>query len=149
MFSPASKARPKLPALVPATADDDATHPCCPAATPPTPDAAPHPGGAPDVSRPRRLSWVERLRRVFAQDVLPCACSGRRTVVAFVAEANLTRSLLTSLGLPAEPAMFAPARAPLRPSSPGTTPRSLALSAAPTDRTQVGMDSSALTSRKR
>jgi hypothetical protein len=42
------------------------------------------------------------LRRVFAEDVLPCACGGRRTVVAFVADANLTRSLLTSLGLPAE-----------------------------------------------
>jgi hypothetical protein len=48
---------------------------------------------------------------VFAQDVLQCACGGRRTVVAFVADANLTRSLLTSLGLPAEPATFAPARA--------------------------------------
>jgi hypothetical protein len=57
--------------------------------------------------------------------------------------------LLTSLGLPAEPATFAPARAPPRPSSPGTTPRSLALSAAPTDRTPVGMDSSALTLPKR
>jgi hypothetical protein len=52
------------------------------------------------------------LRRVFAQDVLPCACGGRRAVVAFVTDANLTRSLLTSLGLPAEPATFAPARAP-------------------------------------
>ena len=36
----------------------------------------------------------------------------RRTVVAFVADANLTRNLLTSLGLAAEPATFAPARAP-------------------------------------
>jgi len=70
------------------------------------------PGGPPAVSRPRRLPWAELLRRVFAQDVLQCACGGRRTVVAFVADANLTRSLLTSLGLPAEPATFAPARAP-------------------------------------
>jgi len=45
---------------------------------------------------------------VFAQDVLQCPCGGRRTVVAFVADAHLTRSLLTSLGLPAEPATFAP-----------------------------------------
>ncbi|HEX8112827.1 MAG TPA: transglutaminase family protein [Kofleriaceae bacterium] len=40
------------------------------------------------------------------------ACGGRRTVVAFVADATLTRSLLTSLGRPAEPATFAPARVP-------------------------------------
>ena len=112
VFGPASKARPKLRALVPATAPDNATHPGCPAATPPTPADAPHPGGSPAVSRPRRLPWAELLRRVFAQDVLQCACGGRRTVVAFVADANLTRSLLTSLGLPAEPATFAPARAP-------------------------------------
>ncbi|HEX7839328.1 MAG TPA: hypothetical protein VF469_17745, partial [Kofleriaceae bacterium] len=109
---PASKARPKLRALVPATAPDNATHPGCPAATPPTPDDAPHPGGPPAVSRPCRLPWAELLRRVFAQNVLRCACGGRHTVVAFVADANLTRSLLTSLGLPAEPATFAPARAP-------------------------------------
>ncbi len=112
VFGPAIKARPKLRALVPATAPDNATHPGCPAATPPTPADAPHPGGSPAVSRPRRLPWAELLRRVFAQGVLQCACGGRRTVVAFVADANLTRSLLTSLGLPAEPATFAPARAP-------------------------------------
>jgi hypothetical protein len=44
---------------------------------------------------------------VFAQYVLQCACGGRRTVVAFVADATLTRSLLTSLGLPAEPVLTA------------------------------------------
>ena len=54
---------------------------------------------------------AELLRRVFAQDVLPCACGGRRTVVAFVADANLTRSLLTSLGLHAEPVTCASTRA--------------------------------------
>jgi hypothetical protein len=51
---------------------------------------------------------------VFAEDVLQCACGGRRPVVAFVADTNLARTLLTSLGLPAEPATFAPARAPLQ-----------------------------------
>jgi len=100
---------------VPATAPDDATHPGCPAATPPTSDAALPPGGPPAVSRHRRLPWAELLRRVFAEDVLACACGGRRTVVVFVADANVTRSLLTSLGLPAEPATFAPARAPPQP----------------------------------
>jgi len=75
---------------------------------------------------------------VFAQDVLPCACGSRRTVVAFVAfvaNVNFTRSLLTSLGLPAEPATFTPACAHPRPSPPGTTPHNLTLSAVPTDQT--------------
>ena len=37
VFGPASKARPKLRALVPATTPDNATHPGCPAAKPTTP----------------------------------------------------------------------------------------------------------------
>jgi hypothetical protein len=48
------------------------------------------------------------LRRVFAEGILQCACGGHRTVVAFVADANLARSLLTALGLPAEPPRLRP-----------------------------------------
>jgi len=62
--------------------------------------------------RARRLPWADLLRRVFAQDVLCCLCGGRRTVVAFVTDPNRARSLLTTLGLPAVPATFAPARDP-------------------------------------
>jgi hypothetical protein len=60
------------------------------------------------VARARHLAAPQTGAITFVQ----CACGGRRTVVAFVADANLTRSQLTSLGLPAEPATFAPARAP-------------------------------------
>jgi hypothetical protein len=52
------------------------------------------------------------LRRVFAQDVLRCDCGGRRSVVALVTDATRARGLLTTLGLPTEPATFAPARDP-------------------------------------
>jgi hypothetical protein len=89
VFGPAAKVRSKLRALIPAThaADAPAT---CPAAATPIP------------MRVRRLPWADLLRRVFAQDVLTCPCGGRRSVTAFV----------TALGLPAQPAMFAPARDP-------------------------------------
>ncbi|TMQ03053.1 MAG: ATP-dependent helicase HrpA [Deltaproteobacteria bacterium] len=67
---------------------------------------------APVWSRARRLPWVELLRRVFAQDILVCPCGGRRSVVAFVADAGQAHSLLVTLGLPADSATFAPARDP-------------------------------------
>jgi hypothetical protein len=49
---------------------------------------------------------------VFPDDVLRCPCGGRRCVVAFVADRTIARSLLSALGLPGEPATFAPARDP-------------------------------------
>jgi hypothetical protein len=49
---------------------------------------------------------------VFAQDVLLCRCGGRRSVVAFVTDVARARGLLVTLGLPADPATFAPARDP-------------------------------------
>lgn len=51
-------------------------------------------------------------RRVFADDVLQCPCGGRRSVIAVVADPALARTLLTTLGLPNEPATFATARDP-------------------------------------
>jgi hypothetical protein len=48
---------------------------------------------------------------VFAQDVLHCPCGGRRAVVAFVVDPAVAHSVLGTLGLPVEPARFAPARA--------------------------------------
>ena len=98
VFGPAAKARSKLRALIPATdAADPAT---CPAA------------GTPIPMRARRLSWADLLRRVFTEDVLTCPCDGRRSVTAFVTDRHFARSLLVALGLPAEPATFAPARDP-------------------------------------
>jgi hypothetical protein len=66
----------------------------------------------PTRSRARRLPWADLLRRVFAEDVLHCPCGGHRSVTAFVVDERLARSLLTTLGLAAEPATFIPARAP-------------------------------------
>jgi hypothetical protein len=40
------------------------------------------------------------LRRVFAADVLQCACGDRRSVVAIVTDPALARTLLAALGLP-------------------------------------------------
>jgi hypothetical protein len=101
VFGPASNARAKLRALVPATDHNDTAG--CPGAMQPV------------VPRAGRLPWADLLRRVFAQDVLRCPCGGRRSVVAFVTDATRTRSLLTTLGLPADPATFAPARDPPQP----------------------------------
>jgi hypothetical protein len=75
IFGPASKARAKLRALMPAT-DDDTAHAACPG----TPHAV--------APRARRLPWADLLRRVFAEDVLVCPCGSRRSVVAFVADAG-------------------------------------------------------------
>jgi hypothetical protein len=55
------------------------------------------PGLAVDLKHDYVINFA---KRVFAQDVLPCACGGRRTVVAFVADADLTRSLLTDVQRP-------------------------------------------------
>jgi hypothetical protein len=52
------------------------------------------------------------LRRVFADDVLQCSCGGRRSVIAVVVAPAVARTLLAVLGLPHEPAAFAPARDP-------------------------------------
>jgi len=99
VFGPASKHRAKLRTLVPAA--DDAIDPSC--------RSAPPGSGS---SRARRLPWADLLRRVFADDVLRCPCGGRRSVVALVANPTIARTLLATLGLPAEPATFAPARDP-------------------------------------
>ncbi|HEX2690845.1 MAG TPA: transposase [Kofleriaceae bacterium] len=64
-----------------------------------------------------RLTWtsdgrvsykLKRPRRVFAQDVLPYTCGGRRTVVAFVADANLTRTCLPASASPPSPQRLHP-----------------------------------------
>jgi hypothetical protein len=59
-----------------------------------------------------RVPWAELLRRAFAADVLTCPCGGRRRVVAVVIDSAIARALLAALGLPYNPATFAPARAP-------------------------------------
>jgi hypothetical protein len=102
VFGPASKHRAKPRALVPATDADDAATSSCPGSE----------SSSSSSSRARRLPWADPLRRVFADDVLQCPCGGRRSVIAIVANPAIARTLLTALGLPNEPATFAPARDP-------------------------------------
>ena len=97
IFGPAAKHREKLRALVPAC-DDAVASPCSPTTAPRT--------------RAGRLPWADLLRRVFADDVLQCACGGRRSVVAVVTDPTVARTLLLVLDLPHERSAFAPARDP-------------------------------------
>jgi hypothetical protein len=82
-FGPASKARAKLRALVPARRGEP-------------PRAAAMPSGS---TRAGRVPWAELLRRMFAEDVLCCPRGGRRSVVALVSDATVARSVLRTLGL--------------------------------------------------
>jgi len=58
----------------------------------------------PDSERIRcgrsRLDWATLLRRVFAWEVLLCACGGQRRVLAAIREGPVARKLLAHLGLP-------------------------------------------------
>jgi hypothetical protein len=98
IFGPAAKQRAKLRALVPVCEDSVASS-CS------TTIAVPR-------SRSGRLPWADLLRRVFANDVLQCACGGRRSVIAIVTDPTIARTLLVALDLPHEPSAFAPARDP-------------------------------------
>jgi hypothetical protein len=98
IFGPAAKQRAKLRALVPVCEDSVASS-CS------TTIAVPR-------SRSGRLPWADLLRRVFANDVLHCACGGRRSVIAIVTDPTIARTLLVALDLPHEPSAFAPARDP-------------------------------------
>jgi hypothetical protein len=61
-------------------------------------------------SRPERLAWAELVKRVFLEDVLACACGGRRRVLAMVFDPVSIERVLRHLGLRHE----RPARAPPR-----------------------------------
>jgi hypothetical protein len=53
---------------------------------------------------PRRWSWAQLLRRVFALEVLVCPrCGGPRRMLGAVTEPYAVRRLLAALGLAAEP----------------------------------------------
>lgn len=97
IFGPAAKDRAKLRSLVPAC--EDAAAPCSPTSA------------APRV-RAGRLPWADLLRRVFAGDVLQCACGGRRSIIAVVTNPTVARTLLVAVDVPHEPSAFTPARAP-------------------------------------
>jgi hypothetical protein len=58
-------------------------------------------GAEPDPWRPRRLSWAELLRRVFAIDALECPrCGGAMRILAAIHPPEATRAILECMGLP-------------------------------------------------
>ena len=60
----------------------------------------------------RRWAWADLLRRVFAIDVLACACGGRLRLIATIEDPPVVQRILLHLGLPSElPALY-PARPP-------------------------------------
>jgi hypothetical protein len=60
-----------------------------------------------------RYSWAELLKRVFLADVLVCdRCGGRRKLLSFILDTEVIIKILNHLGLPTEPPLVHPARAP-------------------------------------
>jgi hypothetical protein len=110
VFAPRARGRAKV---VAGAAVPD-TPPSTPAALPTSPTivtSKPAPAGD-KPSPPRRIPWAELLRRVYALDVLACACGGRRQLIAFLSDPVVTRAILEHLGLPADSPPLAPARDP-------------------------------------
>jgi hypothetical protein len=107
-FAPHSKLRAAIVRALVASAQ--------PPATPgeaTQPDASAVGRAIPPVIRERRLKWAELLKRVFAFDVLVCRdCGNRMRVIAFLSDANVTRTILEHLHLPFEAPATRPARAP-------------------------------------
>ena len=81
---------------------------------PPTSGSAPE-AGAPPVAyvRPSYFAWADSLRRVFAIDVLAGpACGGRLRLLATIEDRAVVETILTHLGLPADPPRPSAARTP-------------------------------------
>jgi len=65
------------------------------------------------LARQPRVDWATLLRRTWFEDVLVCPrCAGRMAVLEPVTDAADVRDHIERLGLAAEPAAFAPPRAP-------------------------------------
>jgi hypothetical protein len=95
--------------LAPAASWRDLVVPA-PAAPEPSPDAEPK---RPLLSKRKRLSWAELLKRVLAIDVLVCPrCNGPRKLIATITDGPTVRTILEHLGLCADPPPLAPARMP-------------------------------------
>jgi hypothetical protein len=73
--------------------------------------AVPAPLG-PAPLRPRRLSWTQLLRRVFAVDALQCECGGRMRILAAIDQPEVARAILDCLGLSSRAPPLAPALSP-------------------------------------
>jgi len=81
------------------------------------PGAATLPREGPDPSgpaplRPRRLSWAQLLKRVFAVDAFQCECGGRMRILAAIDQPEVARAILDCLGLSSRAPPLAPASPP-------------------------------------
>jgi hypothetical protein len=116
--SPAPGGAPAQPAP---TEDGEASLPIG-RPTPPTSEqraqgaAVPHREGqgpsSPAPLRPRRLSWAQLLRRVFAVDAFQCDCGGRMRILAAIDQPGVARAILDCLGLSSRAPPLAPASPP-------------------------------------
>jgi hypothetical protein len=68
---------------------------------------------SPAPLRPRRLSWAQLLRRVFAVDVFQCDCGGRMRILAAIDQPEVARAILDCLGLSSRAPPLAPAPPPV------------------------------------
>jgi hypothetical protein len=62
--------------------------------------------------RPRRLSWAQLLRRVFAVDAFQCDCGGRMRILAAIDSPEVARAILDCLGLSSRAPPLTPASPP-------------------------------------
>jgi hypothetical protein len=61
-------------------------------------------------ARKRRwIDWADLLKRVFALEVLACACGGRRRVLSVIKDERVARRILDHLGLPSQVPLLATA----------------------------------------
>ena len=51
-----------------------------------------------------RIDWADLRRRTFQEDVLQCACGGRRRVMAVIRRYDEARAMLKRMGLEVPPA---------------------------------------------
>jgi len=103
------RAAPATPASLPEFESMAAGQPADPVEPPQEPLRPPRHG---PPGTPRRLSWAELMRRVFAVDVLKCPdCGGRMRILAALHDPDAVRAILESLGLPSR----APPNLPAQP----------------------------------
>ena len=103
------RAAPATPASLPEFESMAAGQPADPVEAPQEPPRPPRHG---PPGTPRRLSWAELMRRVFAVDVLKCPdCGGRMRILAALHDPDAVRAILESLGLPSR----APPNLPAQP----------------------------------
>ena len=67
--------------------------------------------GDPASLRERRLTWSERMMRVFREDVLRCKkCGGRAAVLSAIAQPKIVEAILICLGHTTRAPPIAPAQ---------------------------------------